>query len=111
MGLGGTSGGGGVSTGGSITAMNPHTAKIAWRHELPGGGGATGMLTTAGKLLFAGDGAGNIVAFDPANGKPLWHSRVGNVSGAPQTYMLDGKQYLLVAVGDALAAFAVYGSQ
>jgi alcohol dehydrogenase (cytochrome c) len=111
MGLGGTSGGGGVSTGGSITAMNPHTAKIAWRHELPGGGGATGMLTTAGKLLFAGDGAGNIVAFDPGNGKPLWHSRVGNVSGAPQTYMLDGKQYLLVAVGDTLAAFAVYGAQ
>jgi alcohol dehydrogenase (cytochrome c) len=91
--------------------MNPHTAKIAWRHELPGGGGATGMLTTAGKLLFAGDGAGNIVAFDPGNGKPLWHSRVGNVSGAPQTYMLDGKQYLLVAVGDTLAAFAVYGAQ
>jgi outer membrane protein assembly factor BamB len=40
------------------------------------------MLTTAGKLLFAGDGAGNIVAFDPGNGKPLWHSRVGNVSRA-----------------------------
>lgn len=36
---------------------------------------------------------------------------VGNVSGAPQTYMLDGKQYLLVAVGDTLAAFAVYGAQ
>jgi alcohol dehydrogenase (cytochrome c) len=108
MGLGGTSGGGGVSTGGSITAMNPHTAKIAWRHPLPGGG-ATGMLTTAGKLLFAGDGAGNIVAFDPANGTPLWHSRVGSVAGAPQTYMLDGKQYLLVSAGDALAAYALYG--
>jgi alcohol dehydrogenase (cytochrome c) len=69
------------------------------------------MLTTAGKLLFAGDGAGNIVAFDPANGTPLWHSRVGGVAGAPQTYMLDGKQYLLVSVGDGLAAFALYGSR
>jgi len=104
-------GGGGVSTGGSITAMDPATAKIAWRHELPGGGGASGMLTTAGRLLFAGDGAGNIVAFDPANGKALWHSRIGAVSNAPQTYMLDGKQYLLVAAGDMLAAFAINGPQ
>jgi alcohol dehydrogenase (cytochrome c) len=111
MGLGGTQGGGGVSTGGSITAMDPATAKIVWRHELPGGGGASGMLTTAGKLLFAGDGAGNIVAFDPANGKPLWHSRIGNVSNAPETYMLDGKQYLLVAAGDMLAAFAINGPE
>ena len=66
------------------------------------------MLTTAGRLLFAGDGAGNLVAFDPANGKPLWHSRIGNVTNAPQTYMLDGKQYLLAAAGDALFAFALY---
>ncbi|MEP6916558.1 MAG: hypothetical protein ABJC89_12970 [Acidobacteriota bacterium] len=47
---------------------------------------------TAGKLLFAGDGSGNIAAFDPANGTPSWHSRIGNVSGAgaPQTDLLDG---------------------
>ena len=107
MGLGGTAGGGGVSTGASITAMDPLTAKIAWRHELPAGG-ASGMLTTAGRLLFAGDGAGNIVGYDVANGKPLWHSRIGAVSGAPETYMLDGKQYLLVAAGDMLAAYSLY---
>ena len=51
------------------------------------------------------------MAFDPSNGKPLWHSRIGNVSNAPETYMLDGKQYLLVAAGDMLAAFALYGPQ
>jgi hypothetical protein len=45
MGVGGTAGGGGVSTGASITATDPLTARIVWRHELPGGG-ATGMLTT-----------------------------------------------------------------
>ncbi len=76
---------------------------------LPGGGGPTGMLTTAGALVFAGDGAGNLVALDAASGKPLWHSRVGNVSNAPQTYMLDAKQYLLTAVGDMLAAFVTGG--
>ena len=106
MGLGGTQGGGGVSMGGSITAIDPKTAKVAWRHELQGGG-ATGMLTTAGRLLFAGDGSGNFVAYDPANGKPLWHSRIGYVSNAAETYLLDGKQYILVAGGDALFAFAL----
>ena len=48
------------------------------------------MLTSAGKVLFTGDGSGNFVAFDAANGKPLWHSRIGNISNAPQTYLLDG---------------------
>jgi alcohol dehydrogenase (cytochrome c) len=66
------------------------------------------MLTTAGKLLFTGDGAGNLVALDATNGKPLWHSRIGGISNAPQTYILDGKQYVLVAVNDALYAFTMY---
>jgi alcohol dehydrogenase (cytochrome c) len=30
------------------------------------------------------------------------------VSNAPQTYLLDGKQYVLAAAGDALFAFALY---
>jgi alcohol dehydrogenase (cytochrome c) len=62
-------------------------------------------LTTAGKLVFAGDLSGNLIAYDAATGKILWHSRVGQVSNAPQTYMVDGKQYLLVAAGDQLFAF------
>jgi alcohol dehydrogenase (cytochrome c) len=108
MGLGGVQGGGGVSPGNFVTAIDPKTAKIAWRHELPGGGGATGMLTTAGRLVFAGDGAGNLVGFDAANGTPLWHARIGNVSNAPQTYMLDGKQYLLSSGGDVLVALVLH---
>src|SRR3954447_3863639 len=106
MGLGGIQGGGGVSAGGSLTAIDPITAKIAWRHEMPNAGD-TGLLATAGRLLFAGDGAGNFVAFDPANGTPLWHSRLGYVSNAAETYTIDGKQYVLVAGGDALFAFAL----
>ena len=88
-----------------MTAIDPKTGRIAWRHQLPGGGGPTGMLTTAGGLLFAGDGAGNLVAFDAANGTPLWNARLGTVTNAPQTYMLDGKQHVLVAAGDLLYAF------
>ena len=46
-------------------------------------------------------------AYDPANGRPLWHARLGEVSNGPQTYMLDGRQYMLVAAVDMLYAFAL----
>jgi alcohol dehydrogenase (cytochrome c) len=58
--------------------------------------------------VFAGDGGGNIVAHDALTGKPLWHSRVGPVTNPPQTYMIDGRQYLLVASCDTLYAFVMY---
>ena len=67
----------------------------------------TGLLATAGKLIFGSDTAGNIVARDVETGKPLWHAGLGNVSAAPQTYMLDGEQHLLVAGGDTLYAFKI----
>ncbi len=110
MGLGGKEEQGVGSTGSYMTAIDYKTGKVAWRHKFPGtgGGGPPGLLTTAGKLLFGGDLGGNIVAYDPADGKPLWHSHIGQVSNAPETYMLDGHQYLLVASGDSLFAFTLY---
>ncbi len=101
-----------VGNGGSfLTAIEPKTGKIAWRREFPsvfGGGGGGGMLTTAGGLVFTGDGGGNLVAYDAARGTPLWHSRIGEVTNPPQTYLLDGHQYLIAAVGDTLYAFTLY---
>ena len=98
------------SAGNYLTAIDPTTGRIAWRRPYPGtfGGGGGGLLATAGKLVFSGDAGGNIVAYDAVNGTPLWHSRIGTVTNAPITYMLDGRQHLLVAAGDALYAFALY---
>jgi alcohol dehydrogenase (cytochrome c) len=59
-------------------------------------------------VLFSGDGSGNFVAFDAANGRALWHTRIGNISNAPQTYLIDGRQHVLAAVGDTLYAFVMY---
>jgi alcohol dehydrogenase (cytochrome c) len=95
------------SAGDFLTAIDYRTGKVAWRHRFPGGGGG-GLLATAGGILFSGDGSGNFVAFDAANGKPLWHTRLGNISNAPQTYLVDGRQHVLVAVGDTLYAFVMY---
>jgi alcohol dehydrogenase (cytochrome c) len=110
MGLGGKEEDQLGTLGSYLTAIDYKTGKVAWHHRYPGTAGnlGNGILTTAGKLLFAGDIAGNLVAYDPANGKILWHSRVGQVSNAPETYMLDGRQYLLIAVGDMLYSFTLY---
>ncbi len=99
-----------VGTGGTfLTAIDYRTGKIAWRRPYySGGGGGGGLLTTAGGLLFAGDGAGSLVAHDAATGKPLWNTRIGRVTNPPQTYMLDGHQYVIAATGDTLWSFLLY---
>jgi alcohol dehydrogenase (cytochrome c) len=91
-----------------LAAIDYKTGETVWRHVYPqlGGPAAGGVLSTAGKLVFAGDVSGNLVAYDAATGKPLWHAYLGTtVSNAPETYMLDGHQYVLVAAGDAMYCF------
>ncbi len=110
MGLGGQIQANVGSGGNYLTAIDPRTGRIGWRHRYPGNnvGGGGGVLTTAGGLVFAGDGGGNIVAHHATTGRPIWHSRIGNATNGPQTYMLDGRQHLLVATGDRLWAFMIY---
>ncbi len=106
MGLGGKEEDSVGSTGSYIAAIDYRTGKIAWRHEMLGGGGG-GLLTTAGKLLFGG-ADGGIVAFDPATGKPLWNSRIGGLTNAPETYSINGHQYLFCITGETMYAFTLY---
>lgn len=105
MGLGGKEEVAVGSPGNYLSAIDYQTGKVVWRHKWYGNGGGGGLLTTAGGLLFAGDGMGNLVAHDARTGKPLWHTRIGNITNAPQTFLLDGHQYLTVATGDTLWAF------
>jgi alcohol dehydrogenase (cytochrome c) len=103
MGLGGTMGGASISYGAFIDAIDYKTGEVAWRHEISG---SAGILATASGLLFSGDGQ-NLVAYDAATGKPVWHSRIGSAGNAPETYMLDGRQYLLATGGDQVFAFVL----
>jgi len=110
MGLGGKEEDAVGTTRNSIDAIDYKTGKIVWRHVFPGEsgqGGGAGLLVTAGGLLFGGDTGGNFVAYDPANGKALWHSHIGTVTNAPETYLLDGRQYVLVSTGDTIYAFSL----
>ena len=112
MGLGGKDEVGVSGIGSYIAAIDYKTGKTIWRHKFatstPTGRGSPGLLTTAGRLLFGGDVSGNFVAFDAGRGTPLWHARIGQVSNAPQTYLVDGRQHVLVAAGETLYAFALY---
>ena len=92
----------------ALKAIDYRTGQVRWTHEYQRGGANSGILTTAGKLLFTGDPNGNFIAYDPGNGNILWHSHLPSaVSNAPMTYELDGKQYLIVGAGDSLYAFTV----
>jgi len=99
----------GVGANAYLKAIDPKTGRIAWSVHYPQGTHlANGVLTTAGRLLFAGDVNSNLVARDPGSGRPLWHSHLASVTNAPQTYLLDGHQYILAAGGDTLYAFRLY---
>jgi alcohol dehydrogenase (cytochrome c) len=109
MGLGGKDERSVGTVGSYLMAIDPKSGKIAWKHKYRtvAEGRGQGLLTTAGRLLFGGDPDGNFVAYDVATGNPLWHAATGQVSNAPETYMVDGRQYVLVAAGDTLFAFTV----
>jgi alcohol dehydrogenase (cytochrome c) len=112
LGLGGKEERGVGTIGSYLTAIDYRTGRIAWQRRYrttANTGLGTGLLTTAGDLLFAGDVSGNFVAYDPADGTPLWHTQLGaNNTNAPETYMVNGTQYVLVAAGDQLFAFSLY---
>ncbi len=105
-------GGGGLSEG-VLEALDVKTGNIAWSHVYPTGSfgnAGAGILTTAGKLLFTGDPGTNLIAYDPANGKTLWHIGLNRgVSNGPSTWMLNNTQYLIVGAGDTLFAFKLAG--
>jgi glucose dehydrogenase len=94
---------------GALEAIDYHTGKIRWSHNFAGPGLAiSGILSTAGKLLFSGDPSGNLIAWDPETGRVLWHFHLpAPVSNGPMTYELGGQQYLVVGAGDTLYAFAL----
>jgi alcohol dehydrogenase (cytochrome c) len=112
----GGGGGGNFDNRSALLAMDIRTGNVKWKHEhaaagFGGGGMSGGILTTAGKLLFTGD-SGQLVAFDPADGKILWNQRLSSgVSNGPSTWMLDGKQYLIVGAGDTLYALTLAGKR
>jgi alcohol dehydrogenase (cytochrome c) len=94
---------------GVIRAIDPLSGDIKWEFKLYSAGWG-GLLSTAGDVAFVGDNEGNFIGLNARTGEDLWHFQMGSpVFAAPMTYMLDGKQYVVVASGSALFAFALAG--
>ena len=91
-----------------LQAIDYKTGKIRWSHKWEGAGIRSGVLSTAGNLVFAGDPR---TIWWPSTPKPanrFWHANLGSgVSNGPMTYELDGTQYLVVGAGDTLYGFAM----
>jgi alcohol dehydrogenase (cytochrome c) len=84
---------------GNVTAVDYNTGKIAWQKKtpLPMMGGA---LTTAGGLMFTGEGDGWFRAYDAKTGNVLWSFFAGaGVNAPPASYSVDAKQYIVVGAG------------
>jgi acido-empty-quinoprotein group A len=109
--------GGTLSTLGTSTrflrALDITTGKVRWQHEYPNLNGAPptvgpGLLSTAGNLLFTGDDQGNLIAYSADAGQILWHFRAGAAqSNGPITYMLESRQWVVLAAGDTLYAYTL----
>ena len=92
---------------GFLKAINPTTGEIQWKfeHTSPTW---SGVLATAGRLVFTGDAEGNFIALDATSGKPLWHFQMGGaVYAAPIAFAVDGKEYIAIAAGSAIYAFGL----
>ena len=92
---------------GAVRAIDPTTSQIKWemKHLSPSW---SGVLSTAGELVFTGDAEGNFMALDAATGKILWHFQCGaSVYASPMTYAIDGQQYVAIAAGSTLFAFGL----
>lgn len=93
--------------GGRVLAVNPTTGETVWHFDMVSTP-SSGMLATAGGLVFTGDAEGYLIAFDAKAGKVLWRFQTGGTILAPPiSYALDGRQYIAVAAGQTMVTFAL----
>jgi alcohol dehydrogenase (cytochrome c) len=65
-------------------------------------------MATADGVVFGGSSEGMFYALDAATGKPLWHFGTGAPRFAnPVSFLVDGRQHVAVAAGNALLAFSL----
>jgi alcohol dehydrogenase (cytochrome c) len=92
-----------------LRAIDVQTGSIAW--EVPQTGPADswgGTLSTAGGLVFYGDDSGAFAAVDAKTGDRLWRFPANVLwKASPMTYSFDGRQFVAIAAGSTIIAFAV----
>jgi len=92
---------------GGVVAIDPATGEKKWHFEMHDVN-SSGILTTATDLLFVGGREGYFQALDARTGALLWKQSLGGeIIAAPISFQVDGKQYITIASGNSLFAFAL----
>ena len=93
-----------------VRALDATTGKMKWEYKQIGSKRyGAGLLSTAGGLIFAGDDQGVLTALDAGSGKALWHFNTGQqITASPMSYSFRGKQYVGIAAGSNVFAFALH---
>jgi quinohemoprotein ethanol dehydrogenase len=95
-----TRGSGGFGkTGGRLIAWDPASRTARWFHreQLPINGG---VLSTAGNLVFFGEGTGEFEALEARSGRKVWSIQTGSaIQSVPVTFTVQNEQYVLIPVG------------
>ncbi len=94
-----------------LRALNIDTGEIAWEIPQPGAARAktwTGILATAGGLLFYGQPNGGFAAVDQRDGKQLWRFPTNvRMKAPPMTFSYKVNQYVVVAAGPNVLCFGL----
>jgi alcohol dehydrogenase (cytochrome c) len=91
----------------AVRAIDPSSGTRVWEFPLKPKS-MSGLLATAGGLVFGGGIDGYVFALDAATGADLWHRSVGSaIIAAPITYTVKGVQYVAIAAGTAIVAFSL----
>jgi PQQ-dependent dehydrogenase (methanol/ethanol family) len=94
-----------------LRAVNIETGEIAWEVAQPGPARAktwSGVLATAGSLIFYGQPNGGFTAADQRSGKTLWQFPTNvRMKGSPMTFSFGGNQYVAVAAGPNILCFGL----
>jgi alcohol dehydrogenase (cytochrome c) len=93
---------------GALRAIDPTTGERKWEFQYISPS-TSGVLTTASGLAFSGDAEGNFLAIDSRTGTLRWRFQMGSALHGTSaiTYMLDGRQQVLVPAGTTLTAWAL----
>ena len=93
-----------------LRAIDIETGKIVWEAGQVGApeSNYSGVLSTAGGVVFYGETGGSFAAVDAKDGRTLWHFNTGQQwKASPITYLTGGKQYVAIAAGGNILAFAL----
>ncbi len=98
----------------AIKAIDVMTGQVKWQHLRPPAKSLDtlgGLLSTNGSLVFEGERE-CFFALDSRNGTQLWNFNPGGqIVAAPVTYEVNGIQFVAVAAGRSIFAFALPNSE